>query len=88
VRRAQARTDQRLALLRTVEALRLYAADHDGRWPDKLDDLTVPAPIDPVTGKPFNYKLSEQTATIAGSPPRGQEKNPGLNVRYEVTIAK
>jgi hypothetical protein len=88
VRRAQARLEQRIALLRHVEALRLYAAEHDGRLPEKLDDVPVPLPADPFTGKPFGYKVDGATAHLRGSPPPGEENNPGFNVRYEVTIQK
>jgi hypothetical protein len=88
VRRAQARIDQRIALLRCVEAVRLYAADNNGKVPAKLADLTVPVPIDPMTGKPFVYKADGQTATIQATPPRGEEKNAAYNVRYEVTVTK
>ena len=88
VRRAQGRLEQRIALLRHVEALRLYAAEHDGKLPDKLSDIDVPLPDDPVTGKPFAYKVEEGTAHLRGSPPRGEEKNPAYNVHYEITLRK
>ncbi|MDB5308996.1 MAG: hypothetical protein JWO38_3198 [Gemmataceae bacterium] len=88
VRRAQARLEQRLALLRHVEALRLYAADHDGKLPDRLADVGVPLPPDPITGKPFPYRVDGATAHLRGSPPPGEEKIPAFNVRYEVTIRK
>jgi hypothetical protein len=87
VRRAQARVEQRVALLRHVEALRLYAAAHDGKLPATLSDVPVPLPFDPVTGKPFGYKLEGQTAFVQGTPPPG-DKNPVSRVRYEVTIKK
>jgi hypothetical protein len=88
VRRAQARLEQRIGLLRHVEALRMYAAENDGKWPARLADVKVPLPVDPFTGKPFIYKLDGQTAVIQGTPPKGEEKNGGYNVRYEVTIRK
>jgi hypothetical protein len=88
VRRAQARLEQRLALLRHVEALRLYAADHDGALPAKLSEFPVPLPDDPFTGKPFRYEVEGKTAHFRGSPPPGEEKNPTLNIHYEVTVAK
>jgi hypothetical protein len=87
-RRAQARLEQRLALLRHVEALRLYAAGHDGKVPEKLSDIAVPLPADPFTGKPFGYKLEGTTAQLRGHPPRGEESNPVYNVRYDVSIRK
>jgi hypothetical protein len=89
VRLTQVRLEQRLALLRCVEALRLYAAAHDGRLPASLNDLDVPVPIDPVTGKAFSYKLDGQTATLQGTtPPRETEDKHLSWVRYEVTIRK
>jgi hypothetical protein len=88
VRRAQGRLEQRVALLRHVEALRLYAADHGGKLPEKLSDVPVPLPDDPFIGKPFSYKVDGATAHLRGSPPRGEETNAIFNVRYEVTIQK
>ncbi len=88
VRRAQARLDQRIALLRHVEALRLYAADHGGNLPASLAEVLVPLPDDPITGKPFHYKLEGSTAHLRGSPPPGEEKNASFNVHYEISIQK
>jgi hypothetical protein len=88
VRRAQGRLEQRVAVLQHVEALRLYAAAHDGKLPEKLADLPVPLPDDPFTGKPFVYKVEAATAHLRGSPPRGEETNPGYNVRYQLTVQK
>ena len=88
VRQATARLDQRLALLRCVEALRIYAAENGGKLPAKLDGVKLPLPVDPITGKPFAYELDGDTATLHGTPPVGREKEAAYNVRYEVTIAK
>jgi hypothetical protein len=88
VRRAQARLDQRVGLLRCVEALRLYAAAHDGKLPEKLCEAGVPLPDDPFTGKPFKYTVDGATAHLRGSPPPGLEKEPVFNVHYAVTIQK
>jgi hypothetical protein len=88
VRQAAARLDQRLALLRCVEALRIHAAENDGKLPAKLDDVKLPLPVDPITGKPFSYQLDGDTATLHGTPPAGREKEAQFNVRYEVTISK
>jgi hypothetical protein len=86
--RAQGRLEQRMALLRHVEALRLYAAEHGGKWPEKLTDVPVPLPPDPFTGKPFRYQVHGDTAQLRGIPPPGEEKNPAYNIRYEITIRK
>jgi hypothetical protein len=86
MRNRQARIDQQIALLRTVEALRLYAAAHAGGLPDNLADVAVPLPIDPITGKPFRYTKDGNKATLKGGAPIGQEKNATFNFRFEVTI--
>jgi hypothetical protein len=88
VRRAQGRLEQRIALLRHVEALRMYAAAHDGKLPAKLADVAVPLPVDPFTGKPFLYTVEEGVAHLKGTPPPAEKKNPGFNIRYEVAIQK
>ncbi|HVA49090.1 MAG TPA: hypothetical protein VNH11_22195 [Pirellulales bacterium] len=80
---AQTRNEQVFALSRTIEALRLYAAGHDGRLPKQLADITeAPVPDDPATGGPFTYRLSGDTAVLEGTLP------PGLHVRYEITVAR
>jgi hypothetical protein len=88
VRQAQARIDQRFALLRHVEAIRAYSAAHDGKLPGSLDKIEVPLPIDPVTGKAFLYEVKGGTAILRGMPPAGHEKEAAWNVRYEITIRK
>jgi hypothetical protein len=88
VRNAQNRLQQRIALLRHVEAVRLYAAEHGGRPPAKLSDVKVPLPVDPFTGKPFIYKAEGQKVSIQGSPPRGEEKSVAYNIRYELTLVE
>jgi hypothetical protein len=53
----QARLDRNIALLRTVEAIRMFAADHSGQLPGSLTEITsVPTPADPMTGKDFIYR--------------------------------
>jgi hypothetical protein len=74
-RRAQARLEQRVFVLRHVEALRMYAAAHDGKLPAKLSDCGVPLPNDPFTGKPFRYEANGATTHLRGG-----------NVHYEVTL--
>jgi len=86
VRRAQARLEQRVAMLRHVEALRLYAADHSGRLPSRLAECPVPLPDDPFTGRAFRYRLDRGTAHLYGAAPKGEEKNPAFNIHYEVSI--
>jgi hypothetical protein len=88
IRLAQGRLEQRIALLRHVEALRMHAAEHGGAWPAKLADVGVPLPLDPFTGKPFRYEVSGETAHLRGNPPPGEEKTPVYNLHYELTLRK
>jgi hypothetical protein len=76
LRRAQGRLEQRIALLRHVEALRLYAGEHGGKLPATLSEVPVPLPADPFTGQPFQYRMDGTTAHLGGGS------------RYEVTIRK
>jgi hypothetical protein len=49
-----------MAALRVVEALRHYAATHDGKLPDNLSRLSeTPIANDPFTGKPFGYERAD-----------------------------
>lgn len=83
VHRAAARSKRRQEVLRIVEALRLYAARHEGRLPEKLSDVSeVPIPINPLTGKAFGYKLDGKTAVLdAAGPPNGSPR------RYRISMA-
>jgi hypothetical protein len=60
------RRDRAIALFRVVEAIRLYAAAHQGALPSALDKIdAVPIPRDPTTGKPFLYHLAgDATASL------------------------
>jgi hypothetical protein len=86
---ATARLDRRLAALRCVEALRLYAAAHDGQLPAALGDVSaVPVPIDPVTGKSFEYRVSGNKATLYAPPPSGEAPAPQNTLKYELTLQR
>ncbi len=86
VRYAQTRLEQRFALLRCVEALRLYAAEHGGKLPAKLADVPVPVPDDPFTSQPFSFQLDGDTAILRGGLPPGTAET--LRVTYRVTVVK
>ena len=81
--KAKAITQLYIELLRTVEAIRLHAAVHDGKLPGSLAEITiVPVPNDPMTGQPFSYQLSGDTAVIA---PAAMDWKPN---HFEITIAR
>jgi hypothetical protein len=84
---AQTRIDRKIAALRVIEALRLYAAANGGRLPDRLDQVTeAPVPDDPGTGKPFQYARDGDTATLTGLLPGEPQNLTGL--RYTITLRK
>jgi hypothetical protein len=75
----EARLDRHVALLRTIEAIRLFAADHSGQLPDALADITqVPIPTDPVTGQTFLYKRKDAQSARLEAPvsPAESKKRP------------
>jgi hypothetical protein len=83
---AQARLDRRVAALRVVEAVRMYAAAHGGTLPESLESISeVPVPLDPVTGKPFGYHLEGSRAEVSG--PSGAME-PVFRLSYGITIAR
>jgi hypothetical protein len=84
-KKSEIKGERQIAALRVLEALRLYAADHNGRLPDKLDDITqVPVPLDPVYGKPFIYYLVEGKAILESPAAKGMSQKDWL--RYEITL--
>lgn len=73
------------AELRLLEALRMHAARNDDRLPKSLDEITfVPPPNDPLTGKPFSYRLNGDEAVIDVAVPAGKPASYGRT--YRVTI--
>jgi hypothetical protein len=52
-------------MLEILEAIRMYAAAHDGQLPGSLSDITeVPIPLDPFRGEPFLYERDGDTAIL------------------------
>jgi hypothetical protein len=80
---ARGRVERRLEGVRCLEAIRLYAAAHDGRLPRSLTDVTeVPVPVDPITHKPFEYQTHGEKGSLA-SPPlpdKGSDDRPVIYV--------
>jgi hypothetical protein len=81
---AEARLERELAAMRTIEALRLHAARNGGKLPVGLDDVTsAPIPLNPVTGKPFPYRLDDEGAILESDGPKDQAR-----VEYRIRLAK
>jgi len=84
---ASPRADRTITILRTIEAIRLYGASHEGRLPANLAEIKeVPVPADPITGQPFVYQLSGTTA-ILESPPISGRPQKQFGLRYEIRFA-
>jgi hypothetical protein len=81
VRTAQAKMERELAVLMTLEALRLHAAEH-GVLPDRLADVAVRIPDDPVTGRPFRYLRDGDKAQLGGP------ELPNAPLDYEITLKR
>ena len=88
LRAEEAELERQVAVLRYVEALRLYAAGHDGKPAASPAEVLVPLPLDPVTGKPFDYSVDGTTAHIRGEQLPVKGKKAGGGVYYSVTFHK
>jgi hypothetical protein len=83
----QAQLDRRVAAMRTIEAVRLYAGKHAGKLPAKLDDIKIaPVPLNSVTGRPFAYKLSGRTFTLIAEGLSGMKASD--TDHYEITLTE
>jgi hypothetical protein len=70
---AYARVDRQLAALTTVEAIRSYAAAHHGALPARLEDIVVtPPPENPMSGKPFDYRVEGRSAILSDPRPEAE----------------
>jgi hypothetical protein len=84
VRQAQARLDQRIAYLQIMEGIRLHTLKNGGSLPAKLAEIKLPLPLDPVTGKPFQYSVEKGLATLHGENP--DPRSELTNRYYEIRI--
>jgi hypothetical protein len=81
------RLDRHVAALQCVEALRLYAGAHDGKFPDKLSDVTeVAVPENPVSKKPFVYHRTGSKAALEAPAPNGATAKD--TIRYQLILKK
>ncbi len=86
---ARTRLQRRIDALRCVEAIRAYAAGHDGKPPDSLDAIQdVPLPLDPATGKTFAYKLTDGKALLTAPAVTRDGQRVLDELTYDVTIER
>ena len=81
------RLDNYVNALQAVEAIRHYAATHDGQLPAALSDISdVKIPEDLMSGKAFAYRRTPEGAEVQSAMPEGG--GPRDTIRYEITIRK
>jgi hypothetical protein len=89
VHTAKALLERKINILRCLEAVRAYAAGHNGKLPASLDDVNdVPLPIDPVTGKAFVYQVTDDHASLEAPPSVGEGRRYFSDLAYEITIKR
>ncbi len=87
VRKQMNHVDRKIAALQCIEALRLYAGAHDGKFPEKLSDVTeIKIPDDPVTKKPFSYKSTGSEAVLELEATEGSAGRDAI--RYELKLTE
>jgi hypothetical protein len=82
VKRKETQMQWTLAHLQIFEALRMYAATHDGKLPERLSEITdVLIPLNPFEDKPFLYQCDGNRAILTN-----EQGPPELAWRYEITM--
>ncbi len=83
---APVRLQREVAALQTIEAIRMVAANADGKLPGSLGEMQqCPAPLDPITGAPFAYKVENGKAILELPPPEGKSAK-HFGKRYEISL--
>ena len=75
---------RRVKLLQTIEAIRDHMAQHDGKLPATLAEVSLFVPADPFTGQPFNYDVQDGIATLSmpqlDAIPKDQQRRVGYTI--------
>ena len=81
------RIDNHVNALQVVEALRHYAATHDGQLPQALGDISdIEVPDDLVSGKAFLYRRTSAGAMLQSAIPEGGDERD--TVHYKIVLKK
>jgi len=81
----QTRLDRTRVALQTVESIRAFTADNP-RLPKTLDELDLPAPVDPMTGKALPYQADGLSFTLDGAVPEGVPARYAVRYQVELTL--
>ena len=86
-RRVSKRLDNNLNGLQCVEAIRHYAATHDGQLPQSLGDIKgVEIPKDLMSDKVFEYRRTATVASLQSVIPEGGNERDAFH--YEIVLKK
>ena len=86
-RRISKRLNNNLNGLQCVEAIRHYAATHDGQLPENLSDISqIEVPKDLVSGKGFEYRRTATGATLQSAIPEGGNERDAFH--YLIVLKK
>ena len=81
------RLDNNLNGLQCVEAIRHYAAKHDGNLPENLSDISqIEVPKDLMSGKAFEYRRTSAGAMLKSAMPQGG--GPKDMIHYVIVLKK
>ena len=81
------RLENNLNAMQCVEAIRNYAATHDGRLPEKLSDMSdLELPNDVMGNKAFKYERTAKGALLQSEMPKGGDAVD--MVRYQIVLKK
>ena len=86
VRQLVQRSSSELGARQCIEGIRNYAATHDRDLPAQLSDIAgVDLPDDPITDKPYAYRVNDGQAVLeTGVPACGSAREA---MRFEITMA-
>jgi hypothetical protein len=83
--RSAAAVERRFAMLRTIEAIRLWMGENPGMAVTSLATISgTPLPIDPVTGGEFAYSMDSATGVLRGPAPGGSAAMRSEEMEYRV----
>jgi hypothetical protein len=89
VMQAEVRASRNLAILQTIEAIRMHAAASGGKLPAALAEIAlVPVPNNPATGQPFPYKLDAATGAATLDVPAIEGQQPRQSGKHYVIRVK
>ena len=85
---ALALSERRLDAIQCIEAIRIHAAQH-GKLPSHLEDITLaPTPLDSATGKPFEYRVEGDRASLSAPFPPGGFDIPQHKIQFELKLTR